>query len=640
MTEKDARARAAKLVASMTLEERVSQIQFDAPAIKRLRAPACHWRNEIFRGSELSGNATVFPQPIGLGAAFDPRLLRQIGECVATEGRARYNAAVRFGERDVGLTFQGPSVNILSDPRRDQGQETFGEDPYLTSRLAVELVKGLQGDGPTMKAAACPGRFPAGTGGLDAVSQKDLAETVLPPFETLVREGRVAAFAGDPALQRILREKWGFEGCFLTDPVAPDGESAGEEGVEAVALALNAGCDLGCGTVNQIMSALERGLVSEKRIEEAVVRLFTLRYRLGLFGKTGFDNIPYAEVESPEHLELARKAALESAVLLKNDGVLPLERDKLKTLGIIGPCADSREALCGGDPGSAYRHITVQEGLQDYLFGSGVRIVTSSGGSLAGAAAVAEMSDAAILVLGFAGDGDAPELPPEQRELMEIVAKAGKPTALVLLAGGGVELSRAQKLCGAILHVWRPGAMGGRAVAELLFGEESPSGKLPVTFYRSGGLPALEEGSVEGRTYRYVKSPVQFPFGFGLTYGNIIIRSFRLKGDGERGRYLEADIGNRGPRSTGEVLQVYARRLDSPFSPPHPALCAFRRVWLPVWGHTTVEIPIPDAAFTVVDGEGNRVRGGRFELFLGLSQPDKFSCRLTGKEPVRIEVEV
>ncbi len=698
MTRKEARAKAKRLVARMTVEERASQLRFDSPAIKRLKIPAYNWWNEALHGVARAGNATVFPQAIGLGATFDPKLLEKIGEAIGREARAKYNVQTRRCDRDIykGLTFWSPNVNIFRDPRWGRGQETYGEDPYLTSRMGVAFVRGLQGEGNTMLAAACAKHFAVHSGPeaerhrFDAkVSKKDMAETYLPAFEALVREAKVEAVMGaynrvngEPAcasaeLQRLLRGEWGFEGHFVSDCWAIKdfftGHKVCENAVDAAALAVNTGCDLNCGsTYTFLMDAYEKGLVSEEAITGACVRLFTTRYMLGLFGKTGFDNIPYTEVESPEHLDLARRAASESAVLLKNDGILPLDRAKIRTIGVIGPNADSRRALLGNYHGSASRYITVQEGLQDYLYGSGIRILTSvgcdlfrekteglaqAGDRLSEAAAVAEMSDAVILVLGLdetlegeegdafnndlSGDRDTLELPRVQRELMEVVAKTGKPTVLCLMAGSDIDLGYARDHFGAILDIWYPGSMGGRAVAELLFGEQSPSGKLPVTFYESlDDLPDFEDYSMDGRTYRYCRKPVQYPFGFGLTYGNVIVRSTRLKGNKQTGFYIEADIGNRGPRDTGEVLQLYAHRMDSPLAPPNPVLCAFKRVWLPVWGHCTVEIPIPDSAFTVVDEDGNRVCGGKFELFLGVSQPDEKSRALTGKDPVRMEIEV
>ncbi len=698
MKRKEARARAERLVARMTVEERAGQLRFDAPAIKRLRVPAYNWWNEALHGVARAGNATVFPQAIGLGATFDEKLLKKIGEAIGTEARAKYNVQKKVGDTDIykGLTFWSPNVNIFRDPRWGRGQETYGEDPYLTSRLGVAFVRGLQGEGKTMRAAACAKHFAVHSGPeaerhrFNAeVSKKDMAETYLPAFEALVREAGVEAVMGaynrvngqpacaSPELQHILRDEWGFQGHFLSDCWAIrdffTGRGAAENAVDAAALALNNGCDLNCGsTYGFLMEAYEKGLVSEETITEACVRLFTTRYMLGMFGKTEYDQIPYTAVECPEHLDLARRAALESVVLLKNDGTLPLKRENIKTLGVIGPNADSRRALLGNYHGSASRYITVQEGLQDYLYGSGIRILTSvgcelyrekteklarPGDRLSEAAAVAEASDVVILVLGLdetmegeegdaysgslSGDRDSLELPEVQRKLMEVVARAGKPTVLCLMAGGCVDVRYAEERFGAILDLWYPGSMGGRAAAEILFGEQSPSGKLPVTFYKSlADLPEFEDYSMTGRTYRYFKKAPAYPFGFGLTYGNVIIRSARLKGDAERGFYFEADIGNRGPRDTGEVLQVYIKRTDSELAPPNPVLCAVRRIWLPVWGHDTVEVKIPDSAFTVVDEDGNRVRGGRFTLYLGTCQPDARSVELTGKRPMEFEIEI
>ncbi len=650
MTQKEARARAKRLVGRMTARERLGQLCLDAPAIPRLRVPACRWRNAALPGLAHTGRATVFPQETGLAATFDPRLLEEIGAAVGMEARARYNALARHGGGDLPREIPVFTVNA-EETRRLRGDgagESFGEDPALASRLSTALARGLQGQGKTMLAAACAG-FPAPCP--DGGDPKDAAGTLSPALKAMVREAEPAAAMGSGGWEKalpVLREEWGFEGVFFAGDLAEDSEDA-----ERAARAVNAGCDL-LPAGGALTEAWERGLLPEEAVTAACVRLFTLRFRLGLFGKTGFDNIPYDQVESPEHLDLARRASGESAVLLKNDGVLPLDRAAVRTLSVIGPCADSRRALLGRKGGSASRYITVQEGLQDYLYGSGIRILTSEGcascGSsqrlleegLAEAAAVARMSDAVILVLGFdgAGEGETLSIPGEQLRLMEMVAGAGKPTALCLMAGGGVDLEAAREHCGAILDIWHPGSMGGRAVAELLFGEQSPSGKLPLTFRRAGGPDGGGGARLTGRERIDAEKPVQFPFGFGLTYGNVIIRSARFKGDRERGYFLEADIGNRGPRDTGEVLQVYIRRLEPPSAALKPALCAFKRVWLPVWGHGTVEIPLPDLAFTALDGEGRRAGGGRFELYLGTSQPDEMSRALTGKAPLRMEIEI
>ncbi len=696
MTYEQARERAEALVAQMTLAERATQLRYNALPVERLGLPAYNWWNEALHGVARSGQATVFPQAIALAATFDPELMRAVGGVIATEGRAKYNAFSAQGDRDVykGLTFWAPNVNIFRDPRWGRGQETYGEDPCLTSRMGVAFVQGVQGDGETRKAAACAKHFAVHSGpeavrhSFDAhCSPKDLHETYLPAFQALVQEADVEAVMGaynrvngepccaSPTLQKILREDWDFRGHFVSDCGAIrdlyEFHKVTANDVESAALAINNGCDLNCGDVYQrVLRAYEQGLVSEETITEAAVRLMTTRFRLGLIGGSEYDAIPYTAVECPEHLALARRAAEESMVLLQNNGLLPLDRSALRTVGVIGPNANSRAALAGNYHGTASRYVTVLEGIQDCL-GDDVRVLTSAGCALyagrtesvaqpgdrlAEAVTVAEASDVVILCLGLdetlegeegdafnnhaSGDKTDLQLPAVQRELMEVVARTGKPVVLCLMAGSDIDLRFAMEHFDAILLLWYPGSEGGRAAARLLFGEVSPSGKLPVTFYESlDGLPPFDDYSMQGRTYRYLTGHAQFPFGYGLTYGDVCVTGVRAAGAAPEDFALRVEVENRGTRDTGEVVQVYIRCEDSPLSPPHPALCAFRRVFLAAGERQEVEIPIPPAAFTVVDEDGTRRMDGKsFRLYAGCAQPDGRSRALTGHASVAVEV--
>ena len=696
MNREEARKKAEALVARMTLEEKASQMRYNAPAIKRLGIPAYNWWNESLHGVARAGQATIFPQAIALGAAFDPELMGEIADAVAMEGRAKYNAYSEKEDRDIykGLTFWGPNVNIFRDPRWGRGHETYGEDPYLTSRLGVAYVKGLQGDGETMKAAACAKHFAVHSGPealrheFDAeASPKDLRETYLPAFQALVEEAGVEAVMGaynrvngeaacaSPSLQKILRGEWKFQGHFVSDCWAirdfHENHMITATPKESAALAVNNGCDLNCGnTYLHVMKAYEAGMISEETITESVVRLFTTRYLLGLFEGSEYDSVPYSEVESPEHLLLARKAAEESIVLLKNNGILPLDKKKLKSVGIIGPNADSRAALVGNYHGTASRYVTIQEGIQDYL-GEDVRVYTSigcelfkdrtehlayPGDRLAEAKIVAENSDVVILCVGLdetlegeegdtgnsyaSGDKEDLQLPKVQRELMEAVKETGTSVVLCLMSGSDIDLSYGAEHFDAVLQLWYPGAMGGAAAARILFGEVSPSGKLPVTFYESlEGLPEFTDYSMKGRTYRYLEGKAQFPFGYGLTYGKVDTVSARADFR-EDGLYILADIENTGAMDTDEVVQVYAKNLESPLAPKNPVLCGFARAHVKKGERKTVEIPVREDAFYVVDEEGNRRReGNRFLFYAGCSQPDERSRELTGCAPVEIPVE-
>ena len=443
--------------------------------------------------------------------------------------------------------------------------------------------------------------------------------------------------------------------------------------VESAALAINNGCDLNCGnTYLHIMKAYEKGLVTEETITRAAVRLFTTRYLLGLFDGSEYDNISYLEVESPRHLDAAEKAAEKSFVLLKNNGILPLDKEKLKTIGIIGPNADSRQALIGNYHGTASRYVTIQEGIQDYV-GDDVRILTSRGCDLfrdrtehlaftrdriAEAKVVAENSDVVILCMGLdetlegeegdtgnsyvSGDKEDIELPGVQRELMEAIADTGKPVVFCLLAGSDLNLKYAAEKFDAVMMLWYPGCQGGKAAARVLFGEISPSGKLPVTFYESlEELPDFTDYSMKNRTYRYMEKEALYPFGYGLTYSDTCVTEAEVVGEvsAESDIVLKATVKNNGTVDTDEVVQVYIKDLDSPLAVRNYSLCGFKRVSLKAGEEKSVEFTISNKAMNIVDEDGNRyIAGKHFRLFAGVSQPDTRSAELTGHKPAEVEI--
>ncbi len=696
MNRKDARQKAQELVSKMTIEEKASQLRYDSPGIPRLGIPEYNWWNEGLHGVARAGTATVFPQAIGLAASFDENMIREIGDIIAEEGRAKYNAASAKGDRDIykGLTFWAPNVNIFRDPRWGRGHETYGEDPYLTSALGKAYVEGLQGNSETMKAAACAKHYAVHSGPealrheFDAeVSPKDMEETYLPAFRTLVKDAHVESVMGaynrvngEPCcgsttlIKKKLREEWKFEGHFVSDCWAirdfHENHMVTGSPMQSAAMALNAGCDLNCGnTYLLILNAYYHGMVTEEAITEAAIRLFTTRFMLGLFDGSEYDDIPYTKVECSEHLHVAHKAALESIVLLKNEnGILPLKKNEIKTIGVIGPNADSRAALIGNYHGTASEYVTVLEGIRKYV-GHEVRILYSQGSDLfrdktetlahdmdriSEAVTVAENSDVVILCLGLdetlegeegdtgnsyaSGDKENLELPLCQRRLMEAVAQTGKPVVLCMLAGSDMDMSFAKKHFEGILQLWYPGARGGNAVAEILFGKESPSGKLPVTFYEGlNDLPAFEDYSMKGRTYRYMEGKAQYPFGYGLTYGKAEVESGTVS-ENESGVIVSAQMRNTGDRDICEVLQIYIKCMDSVYSVPNPQLCGFRRVNLKQGESKKISVKLPDEAFTVVDEEGKRIIGGEeFVIYVGFSQPDLKSEELTGMHPVKIE---
>ena len=693
MTREHAKQLAEELVGRMTVEEMAGQLRFDAPAIERLGIPAYNWWNEALHGLARGGTATSFPQAIGMAAMFDDELLRKIASAIADEARAKYNALSAEGDRDIyhGLTMWSPNVNIFRDPRWGRGHETYGEDPYLTSRLGAAFVRGLQGEGESLKTSACAKHFAAHSGpealrhSFNAlVSPKDMEETYLPAFRTLVCDAGVESVMGaynrtngepccaSETLMQKLRGEWGFQGHFVSDCWAirdfHENHKITASPVESVTKALKAGCDLNCGcTYQHIMHAYELGLVTEEDIRRCAVRLFTTRFLLGILGDEGseYDAIPYDVIECEEHLALAHRAALRSCVLLKNDGLLPLDPEAGETIGVIGPNANSRSALIGNYHGTASRYVTVLEGIQDLTAGR-CRILYSQGCALsedrveplaqaddriAEAVAVAKNSDKVILVLGldetlegeegdtgnsyYSGDKADLLLPAPQRALLSRVLALGKPTVVILMAGSAIDLSEAQEKADAVLLSWYPGASGGRAVADLLFGNESPSGKLPVTFYRNDALahmPAFTDYSMRGRTYRYYRETPLYPFGYGLSYGSCSLSA------------LEADTGharltvrNESDRELEEVVELYLHDESSAFAPPNPVLCGFRRIHLAPREEKALTIEIDKAAFTVVNDAGERLPGsGSWTLYAGFGAPDQRTAELTGRKPLSL----
>ncbi|MCR5848509.1 MAG: glycoside hydrolase family 3 C-terminal domain-containing protein [Lachnospiraceae bacterium] len=704
MNREEARKKATELVSKMTVEEIAGQLRFDAPAIERLGIPEYNWWNEGLHGVARAGVATMFPQAIGLGATFDEELMKEIGDVISTEARAKYNFQSAYDDRDIykGLTIWSPNVNLFRDPRWGRGHETYGEDPYHIGRMGLNFIEGLQGDGEYLKTAACAKHFAVHSGPealrhhFDAkADMKDMWETYLPQFEVCVKEAKVEAVMGaynrtngevccahSYLMEDVLRGQWGFEGHYVSDCWAVrdfhENHKVTSSPEESVKLALEKGCDVNCGcTYQKIMDAYDEGLIDRELLERAAIRLFTTRYLLGMFDKTEYDDIPFDVIECDKHLSVASRAAKESLVLLKNNGILPLNKEKIKKIGVIGPNANSRASLIGNYHGTSSRYITVLEGIQDYL-GDDVRVFYSEGCHIFGpktenlakdydrlseAKAVAANSDVVILCLGLdeslegeegdtgnaysSGDKNDLKLPPSQIKLLETMIEANVPLIVLDMAGSAMDLCLAEEKADAVIQTWYPGARGGREVAEMLFGEFSPSGKLPVTFYKNTDqLPEFEDYSMKGRTYRYIENEPLYPFGYGLTYGNNTVKEVTVMSGGsfeeasKSSIKLIVKISNESHYTCEDILQAYVRVGGTADEVPNAKLAAFERVYVGANETITVSLEIPAIAFTTVDKDGKRsVTGNSADIYVGFSQPDARSEALTGNKPFAINIK-
>jgi beta-glucosidase len=673
--------RAADLVARMTPAEKIGQLVTDAPAIPRLGVPAYHWWNEALHGVARAGAATVFPQVIGLAATFDEALVRRVAEAISDEARAKYHEAQRRGQRGRyrGLTFFSPNVNIFRDPRWGRGQETWGEDPLLTSRLAVAFVRGMQGDDPRLLKTVATAKHLAAHSGPESLrhsfdarpSAHDLADTYLPQFEACVREGRVASVM--PAYNRLggvpcasspwllgetLRGAWGFDGYVVSDCGAISdivkGHHAATTLEVAAADALQAGTDLSCGSeLGALGRARELGLVTDAAIDRAVTRLFAARFRLGLFDPPAavpWASTPVSVVESPAHLELARAAARASLVLLENrGGLLPLAPG-VRRLAVVGPVADDVDVLLGNYHGDPSRSVTLLAGLRAEGHRRGVEVTYARGAPLAGrggssaqlaeALRAARRADVVVATLGLSAryegeegesaenpSGDRAELglPAGQERLLEALVATGKPVVLVLTAGSALSVPWAAAHVPAILYAWYPGAEGGTALADVLFGAASPGGRLPVTIYGSAAeLPPFADYSMRGRTYRYLEKAPLWSFGHGLAYTTFAYSNLVVAPEVEAGRdlALSVDVDNTGARAGDEVVQVYLSKPDAPAYAPRRWLAAFARVTLAPRERRRVELSLPARALTLVDEAGRRAPlSGEVAIAVGGGQP-------------------
>jgi beta-glucosidase len=843
--------RVADLVSRMTLEEKVEQMLSAAPAIERLGVPAYDWWNECLHGVARAGRATVFPQPIGMAASFDESLMFKVASAIGDEARAKHNEFVRHGQRGIyeGLTFWTPNINLFRDPRWGRGMETYGEDPFLTGRLAVQFIGGLQGDDPRyLKTVATAKHYAVHSGPEPTrhefnvqVDELDLRNTYLPQFEAAIRDGGARsvmcaynAVRGEPAcastmlLEEILRKQWDFTGYVVSDCGAISdiytGHKTQPNAESGAAAAVKAGCDLDCGLeYRHLVPAVQQGLLSEEDIDAAVRRLFTARFKLGMFDppeRVPFTRIPYSVNDSPQHAALALEMARESIVLLKNEGgLLPLDRNKLKTLAVIGPNAESLDVLLGNYNGEPSHPVTPLEGIRRKLAGktrvlfaqgsevaagapvfetvpssvlftgkgpdarpglnaeyygaaafngrnyfrtafvsdverkaappppsnpkplftrvdpninfdwnlgaprqdmnpddfgvrwTGILKPTASGTYQLGATgmnafelylddkllvrfssphhevytfkpveleagreyairldyhevindasirliwspphpsyteealATAQKADAVILCLGLSprlegeempvniegfkgGDRMTLDLPAVQRELLQKIATLGKPVVLVLLNGSAVSIEWAREHVPAIVELWYPGQAGGTALADVLFGDYNPAGRLPVTFYKSvDQLPPFEDYSMKNRTYRYFDGEPLYPFGYGLSYTTFAYAKLNVPARAQTGSDVKVSVQvkNSGKRDGDEVVQLYVKHTGAPAPAPLRELKGFRRVHLRAGQSQTIEFTLGPRELSIVREDGRRVVApGIVEIAVGGKQP-------------------
>lgn len=688
MNKENARARAAALVGRMRVEEKISQLLYNSPAIERLGIREHNWWNEASHGLARSGMATVFPHAIALASTFDPDLIGKVGDAVSTEARAKYNNSVEHGDFDIykNLTFWTPNINIFRDPRWGRGQETFGEDPYLTAVLGVSYIKGLQGDGAFLKSAACAKHFAVHSGpeasrhSFNAeVSDHDLWETYLPAFEWAVKSGVAGVMGaynrtdGEPCcaskklMQDILRDQWHFDGYFVSDCGAIRDISEHHHFVdtlpEAAAVALTTGCHLNCGEAYvHLTEAYEQDLITEEDIDEAAVKLFEIRHLLGEFEEVRpYSHIPFDKLDCEEHRELNLTAAEQCLVLLKNDGYLPLDADMTCKMAVIGPNAMSVTALEGNYNGMASEYITVADGMRRVFPHAQIRAAKGCDiwknyrndcfgftNMVSEGVAYAKNADITVLVLGLdcniegeengiqneyfdGGDKKQLRLPPTQMELAEKVCDVCENVIVITLAGSAVDLG--EKLTSharAIIHGWYPGAVGGLAAARLIAGKYSPSGKLPLTFYYNETvLPPITEYAMTERTYRYFTGKPRYPFGYGLSYTSFEYSDVKLAGETEEEYVLSFTLRNTGSMDGLEKVQVYATYTDSRTPTPLYQLCGVKSLMLRAGEAVTEEIRINKYWTKAVLADGSRVDAdGQLVLTLGGHQPDEVSCEL------------
>ena len=670
--------RADDLLSRLTIDEKVSLMMNNSPAIERLGVPEFNWWNEALHGIGRNGVATVFPITMAMAASWDDVLLHKVFTAVSDEARVKAQQAKRSGEikRYQSLSFWTPNINIFRDPRWGRGQETYGEDPYLTSKMGLAVVRGLQGVGyngedlgisPYRKLLACAKHFAVHSGpewnrhtfNIEELPERDLWETYLPAFKTLVQQGKVAEVMcayqrvdGQPCCahtryeQQILRKEWGFDGLITSDCGAirdflPERHNVARDGAEASAKAVLTGTDVECGsTYKNLPEAVKRGDISESDIDKSLRRLLVARFELGDFDDdslVAWTKIPESVVASKEHKQLALDMARKSIVLLMNDDILPLRKGH--DIVVVGANATDSVMMWGNYSGFPSHTVTAMEGIKrfapnaKFIGGCGLTRNETTADSLlqkigntetvifiGGISPKLEGEEMKVSEEGFkGGDRTSIELPQAQRDMLNALKRAGKNVVFVNCSGSAMALVPEQKSCAAIIQAWYGGEQGGEALAEVLFGQYNPSGKLPVTFYRStDDLPDFLDYTMKNRTYRYFTGKALYPFGYGLSYTTFYISKPKYE-DGN----LQVSVKNTGKVSGTETLQVYVRNTADKEG-PLKTLRGYKQVTLTPGEQQTVSIDLPRESFEGWDSQTNtmRVVPGKYEVMVGNSSSD------------------
>ena len=675
---------ASEIIAKMTLEEKFAQLMNETPGIPRLGIEPYDWWNEGLHGVGRDGRATVFPQPIGLGASFDAEMVREIGDAIATEARAKYIVARRNKNysRYTGLTFWSPNVNIFRDPRWGRGMETWGEDPFLTGTMGTAFVRGMQGDDPVyLKVAACGKHF-AVHSGPEATrhsvnvepSKRDLWETYLPAFEMLVKEGKVETIMGaynrvygESAsgskflLTDVLRQQWGFKGHIVSDCGAVTdihgGHQLAKTAAEACAIAIKAGLNVECGSSFRAMKeALDRQLLTVDDIDRALMPLMMTRLKLGILQPDPacpYNHVGEEVIGSKEHIALARKAAVESMVLLKNEGgVLPIDKN-IHTLFVTGAGAADAFWLMGNYFGISDRYCTYLQGIVSKVsngtavnYRPGVLESSPTRNRINWAVDEAAGAEKTIIVMGNNGNLEGEEgeaidsewgdrenisIPESQMHFLRQICARKKSGIIVVLTGGSpVDVREVCRLADAVVMAWYPGQEGGYALGDLLFGDENFSGRLPVTFPEDGDrLPAFDDYSMQGRTYKYMSDNIYFPFGFGLSYGRVGYDNLVVKADKKAGATVTVTLKNDGQQAVAETPQVYVSAPGAGVSAPLQQLVAFRRVQLEPGQSVDVTFDVPvDRLMTVQDDGSRKLLKGEYTISVASAAPCRRSTEL------------